>query len=164
MSIVTAMLFAGSGGGDPRNVASVEAPPTPLPAQSSTSGLTVRQVKEHLCETYHYRPVRILVACGDGNARVVHLRWSEWSEVRAVGVGTWQQNDCRPDCADGTFHDYPVRLALTEPMGAGPRRFFGDVVADFARGAPPEPAYRCGHAMLRKDGREPDHPRRTRCS
>jgi hypothetical protein len=125
-SLVTIMMFAAGGGGGAGPVAPAQTGPTPTQAQSSaSSGPTARQVTEHLCNAYDYRPARITVACGDGNAEVVRLHWSEWTAARAVGFGTWRQNDCEPYCAAGKFHDYPVRLALTEPMHTGQRPFFG---------------------------------------
>jgi hypothetical protein len=155
ISVVTAALFASGPGGAPGGVSHAEPGSTPVPAASTpSSGPMLHEVKVHLCDTYTFRPVRILVACGDGNVRMVHLRWPEWTAARALGVGTWRQNDCKPDCADGTFRDYPVRLALAEPMGTGPKRFFGRVVADFPRNAPPAPAYRSGHAVLMNNGRD----------
>ena len=109
-------------------------------------------VHVHLCDRYEYRPHEITVACGDGNARVRSLRWSEWTSVRAVGLGTWQQNGCEPDCARGTFHDYPVQLTLDQPSGTGSARFFSRVVADFAGAKPPYDAYRSGHVVLMANG------------
>lgn len=105
-----------------------------------------------LCDAYQRRPSEVTVACGDGNVRVVRLRWSEWNAAGAVGTGTWQHNDCSPSCAAGSFHDFPVRLTLDQPMGDGPRRFFGHVVADFPAARPPYPAYRSGHAVLMTGG------------
>jgi hypothetical protein len=131
-------------------VGSTPAPPRPVAA----AAVPARHVTEHLCERFHYRPVRMLIACGDGNAQVVRLRWTEWTSAAAVGVGIWRQNDCRPDCADGKFHDYPVRLAFSRPMHAGPHRFFGRVTADFPHSAPAAPAYRSGHAVLMDAGRQ----------
>jgi hypothetical protein len=162
-SLVTVVLFVAGNGGGAANVAPAEAGPTPTPTRSSAAvGPAARHVTEHLCDTYDYRPGQITVACGDGNAQVVHLRWPEWTTARAVGVGTWRQNDCKPNCAAGTFHDYPVRLALTDPMHTGPRRIFGRVIANFPGKAPPVPAYRSGHAVLMDRGRQPDQVLRTR--
>ncbi|HEX3826007.1 MAG TPA: hypothetical protein VHV82_01930 [Sporichthyaceae bacterium] len=162
-SLVTAILFAAGGGGAAGPVAPAQSGPTPAQAQSSTgSGPTARQVTEHLCNTYDYRPARMTVACGDGNAEVVRLHWSEWTTARAVGFGTWRQNDCEPYCAAGKFHDYPVRVALTEPMHTGPRRFFGRVIVNFPSKAPPVPAFRSGHAVLMNNGRDPDQVLRPR--
>lgn len=174
MSVAVAGIFlAGCSGGSSNNLAKATASSTPTPAPSSstpvqqatasstptpaasspTPGPKTRLVKEHLCDSYDYRPSEIIVACGDGNARVVRLRWSQWTSARALGVGTWQQNDCKPYCAAGTFHDYPVRLALDQPIGEGATRFFGHVVADFPSARPPYPAYRSGHTVLMVDGR-----------
>lgn len=64
------------------------------------------------CVHLHVRPSRILFACGDGNYFASHLSWDSWRVMRAVGEGLFHQNDCRPNCADGTFHDRRGRIVL----------------------------------------------------
>ena len=61
------------------------------------------------------RPHSILVACGDGNFFLRHMRWSHWTQRSAAGGGTGHQNDCDPDCAHGHFHRYRVAVRLSRP-------------------------------------------------
>ncbi|MFB7915586.1 hypothetical protein [Streptomyces sp. NPDC056061] len=61
------------------------------------------------------RPGEFLLACGDGNNRLVSLRWTRWGPESAVGSGLDAVNDCRPYCAAGTFHTYPVTVRLDRP-------------------------------------------------
>jgi len=61
------------------------------------------------------RPAAILVACGDGNFFLTNLKWSRWNNTEAVGAGTGHQNDCKPYCAAGHFHPYPVAVRLFRP-------------------------------------------------
>ncbi|MGZ3103093.1 hypothetical protein [Streptomyces sp. H72] len=61
------------------------------------------------------RPGTFVLACGDGNSRLVSMQWSRWDAEDAVGRGTNAVNDCVPYCAEGTFHSYPVTVRLDQP-------------------------------------------------
>ncbi|MGW5638094.1 hypothetical protein [Streptomyces sp. NPDC003832] len=61
------------------------------------------------------RPAEFLLACGDGNSRLVSLQWSRWGEWTARAKGVNWVNDCKPYCAAGRFHDYPVTVRLDRP-------------------------------------------------
>ncbi|MEV5941622.1 hypothetical protein [Streptomyces sp. NPDC051994] len=58
------------------------------------------------------RPGSYLIACGDGNNGLVSLRWTQWGPVSAAAGGLDMVNDCRPYCAAGRFHSYPVTVRL----------------------------------------------------
>jgi hypothetical protein len=58
------------------------------------------------------RPRYILFACGDGAFYVRGMDWQSWHPFRALGHGTFHQNDCDPSCAEGTFHTVGGRLLL----------------------------------------------------
>lgn len=62
------------------------------------------------------RPQEYLLACGDGNNRLVGLRWDTWGPGSATATGTDMVNDCRPYCAAGRFHAYPVTVTLGNPQ------------------------------------------------
>ncbi|MEU2060379.1 hypothetical protein [Streptomyces sp. NPDC013455] len=61
------------------------------------------------------RPDDFILACGDGNSRLTGLDWSEWGPQGATAVGVNMLNDCKPYCAAGTFHAYPVTVRLDGP-------------------------------------------------
>lgn len=61
------------------------------------------------------RPEEYLLACGDGNNRLVALRWGTWGARTATATGTDMVNDCRPYCAAGRFRAYPVKVTLSNP-------------------------------------------------
>ncbi|MFD3543169.1 hypothetical protein ACFWUQ_27240 [Streptomyces sp. NPDC058662] len=61
------------------------------------------------------RPDEYLLACGDGNNRLVELRWSSWGPETATATGTDMVNDCSPNCAAGRFRAYPVTVTLSAP-------------------------------------------------
>src|SRR5262249_5019134 len=61
------------------------------------------------------RPSAIVVACGDGNFYVTGLKWTRWTKMAATATGLAHQNDCKPYCAAGHFHTYPLALTLSRP-------------------------------------------------
>lgn len=61
------------------------------------------------------RPSAFILACGDGNSRLSALDWSRWDGRSAVAKGVNLVNDCKPDCAAGTFRSYPVVVRLDHP-------------------------------------------------
>ncbi|WP_324617233.1 hypothetical protein [Streptomyces sp. NRRL F-2580] len=61
------------------------------------------------------RPEEYLLACGDGNNRLVRLRWDTWGPRTATATGTDMVNDCKPYCAAGRFRSYPVTVTLSSP-------------------------------------------------
>jgi hypothetical protein len=67
------------------------------------------------CLNAKQKPKRIIVACGDGNFQLKSLRWHGWNKKKAKAQGKALINDCRPDCARGTFHTYPARARVSKP-------------------------------------------------
>ncbi len=68
-------------------------------------------------------PSSILFACGDGNFYVEHLTWTTWHTWKASGYGLFSKNDCRPSCAEGTFHSAWGYLWLRHPARCAPHRY-----------------------------------------
>ena len=58
------------------------------------------------------RPGTISLACADNGAGLTRLHWTSWTPELASAYGTEWQNDCKPDCADGHIHKYPVVAVL----------------------------------------------------
>jgi hypothetical protein len=63
-----------------------------------------------------YKPDKVIVACGDGNFYVVKLEWTKWTRKAASGTGTGKLNDCMPNCAQGQFRSYKVKLIASKPV------------------------------------------------
>lgn len=65
------------------------------------------------CTGHSYRPSSIMIACATGQFYVTGLRYSSYGGPTAVATGTLHLDDCKPDCARGTFRSYPgtIRLA-----------------------------------------------------
>ncbi|MER7053552.1 MULTISPECIES: hypothetical protein [unclassified Streptomyces] len=85
--------------------------PTPPPVQQAQDPVLVDCAWQP-----EVRPGAFLLACGDGNSRLVSLNWLRWDANAAVGRGTNAINDCDPYCAAGTFHSYPVTVRLDQPQ------------------------------------------------
>ena len=58
------------------------------------------------------KPGTIALACADNGAGLTHLRWISWTPELASAYGTEWQNDCKPSCAQGHVHYYPVVAML----------------------------------------------------
>jgi hypothetical protein len=43
------------------------------------------------------------------------IAWSSWTPSQAVGSGANWMNNCKPDCASGTYHPYPAKLRAYDP-------------------------------------------------
>ncbi|MEY9877519.1 hypothetical protein ABH931_007043 [Streptacidiphilus sp. MAP12-33] len=61
------------------------------------------------------QPDTYLLACGDGNNYLTGIQWTAWTADSATATATDNANDCKPDCADGRFHTYPVTVTFDQP-------------------------------------------------
>jgi hypothetical protein len=75
--------------------------------------------------TPRVRPASIVIACGDGNFYADHLVWKRWSATGAVAAGIGHRNDCKPYCAAGHFHAFPLTIRLSRVVACvrGRREF-----------------------------------------
>jgi len=71
------------------------------------------------CQHGKFKPRKIIITCADANFRVKGITWSSWTRQEARGHGTAVVNDCEPNCAEGTFHNYPIRLRAFRPQLEG---------------------------------------------
>src|SRR5579884_1138606 len=72
-------------------------------------------------------PGKIMLACGDGNAYLDHLRWSSWTGTAATATGVYTHNTCTPSCAGGTFVSAPTTVRLSYPVQTRAGKEFGSV-------------------------------------
>jgi hypothetical protein len=63
------------------------------------------------------RPEQIMLTCADGGMIVTDIKWQTWNTKGATGTGTYSQNMCEPNCAEGKRVEVPVRLRLSELFG-----------------------------------------------
>ena len=54
------------------------------------------------------RPASVVLTCADAGFTVHSLKWTGWGETFAAARGIESVNDCKPYCAAGHFHSYPV--------------------------------------------------------
>lgn len=94
------------------------------------------------------RPRKILLACADGSAWYRHLRWDSWGRSTATGHGILWANDCKPYCAKGTFHSYPLRLTLGHVWRTHGHRVFHRSAYVFTASKKPGWLPRHGHLPL----------------
>ena len=59
-------------------------------------------------------PGRIVVTCADGNFYVKIREWKYFNGHSAKGIAVAHVNDCRPNCASGTFKNYGARIYLDD--------------------------------------------------
>jgi hypothetical protein len=67
------------------------------------------------CYNANQKPKRVVVSCADANFQLKSLRWHGWNKKKAKAQGKALVNDCRPDCARGTFHTIPARARVSKP-------------------------------------------------
>jgi hypothetical protein len=84
-------------------------------AQSPEIAPTPAEIFTWDCEYPTQKPEAITFTCADGNMYVDEITWSQWSADGARGTGTYNVNDCEPDCADGTMLRGPVTITLSNP-------------------------------------------------
>ena len=58
------------------------------------------------------KPGTISLACADNGIGLTHLHWTSWTPQLASAYGTSWENDCKPSCAQGHVHNYPVVAVL----------------------------------------------------
>ena len=73
------------------------------------------------CLHTRYKPAKIVFACGHSES-AQRLAWSKWTLTSAAATGTDVVNDCRPGCATGHIHSYPVRVELSRPKHCAGQR------------------------------------------
>ena len=66
------------------------------------------------CEFPVQRPEEIMLTCADGGMIVTDIKWKTWTTTGATGTGTYSQNMCDPNCAEGRREDMPVTIKLSE--------------------------------------------------
>ena len=82
------------------------------------------------------KPASVLLACADGNFSVTKLAWTGWGQAFAAGRGTGSVNDCKPNCAAGHFHSYPVILLATGRQNCHGNPAYASITYAFITQAP----------------------------
>jgi hypothetical protein len=82
-------------------------------------------------------PAELVIACGDGNYYLTGLHWRNWGTAAASATGTAHQNDCKPYCAAGHFHTYPVRVTATKRSRCGAAVYYARLALNYPGRRPP---------------------------
>ncbi|ALV31564.1 hypothetical protein [Streptomyces sp. CdTB01] len=119
ISTAVALFFAAS------LTAAAAAPPSAARPASEPATRAARPAPVLVDCFWHarVRPANFMLACGDGNSRLASLHWTAWGRDGARAQGVNWVNDCKPYCAAGRFHAYPVvvRLDHARPWKKHPR-------------------------------------------
>ncbi|MFC8432434.1 hypothetical protein [Streptomyces sp. NPDC057253] len=86
--------------------------PAPAPVTQTAQARTAPPVLVDCLWHPQVRPTDFMLACGDGNSRLASLHWTRWDARGAQAKGVNWVNDCKPYCAAGHFHAYPVTVRL----------------------------------------------------
>jgi hypothetical protein len=93
------------------------------------------------CAKAKFKPINVIIACGDASLGAREMTWSSWTRKSALGTGTGQVNDCNPDCVHGTTKTAPMQLLLTKPRTCSSgQRLFTKLRYTWTSGAPVGPA------------------------
>ena len=82
------------------------------------------------------QPVRLVLACGDGNLYFTNLKWKNWGAATATASGTDHLNDCTPYCAAGHFHTYSVRITVDKLRPCGITREYARLRYAYVKARP----------------------------
>lgn len=94
------------------------------------------------CTKPKIEPGRIIVTCGDGNFYVKIREWKHFNGHSAGAKAVAHVNNCRPDCASGTFKAYGAHIKLDDTerirCGNGKRKvnMFTEITIRFGSGHP----------------------------
>ena len=82
--------------------------------QSQEPAIKATEVLTWDCESAEYKPESITLTCADGGWSIQAITWSTWTEKGAEGTGTWRENLCKPNCADGEIVEANVQVNLSD--------------------------------------------------
>jgi hypothetical protein len=95
-------------------------------ASASTRLPTLLGDAAHFRLTWQVRPASILYTGdstgilggfdGTGIAHPGHLKWRSWTTNRASATGAVWIDDCKPNCAKGTFSPHAVKASAFRPV------------------------------------------------
>ena len=71
-----------------------------------------RDIYTYDCEILEQRPEQLTKFCADGGVYVYDIKWKSWGYNGAEGTGTYSQNLCEPNCAEGKRVEEQVDLYL----------------------------------------------------
>ena len=76
------------------------------------------------CGPLVHAPKTLAIACADANYSLGGLKWRGWGASLASATGTAHANDCKPYCAAGHFHAYPVTVDADKLTKCGSAHYY----------------------------------------
>jgi hypothetical protein len=93
------------------------------------------------CKKAKFKPVSVIIACGDAGLVANGLTWTTWNRKMALGSGTGTIKTCVPDCASGGTKSAAIELSVSKPKTCDDgRRVFSKLRYTWTDGAPVGPA------------------------
>ena len=92
-------------------------------------------------------PKSLMLACGDGNYGLERIAWRGWGGSTATAKATVRANDCKPYCAAGHFHTYPVTVTVDRLAKCGLAPAYDRLTIVYAGARPQGIARRDVHAL-----------------
>ena len=89
-----------------------------MPGASSTSTTGTLPEVESCSDTagaVEIRPSDIGFGCADLNTDISSIDWTSWTATSAGGTGTFSEDNCVPDCADGSDSTEQATISLSDP-------------------------------------------------
>ena len=83
------------------------------------------------CELRTKRPATLTTVCADFGWAVWDIKWRKWDAFGGYGEGTYRENDCNPNCAEGTISSRPVTVKLSDLTFDGSRYYFNTASVRF---------------------------------
>jgi hypothetical protein len=80
--------------------------------RAATAAAGPRYVVLNCMDKAQVKPGVISLACADDGIGLDHLHWTSWTPHLASAYATSWTNDCKPSCAAGHVHNYPVVVVL----------------------------------------------------
>jgi hypothetical protein len=118
--------------------------PAPSPARPSSAApsptAAASTVVFDCLEQARVEPANFILTCADDNSVLGRLSWTSWTAEQAIATGVHELNGCTPDCAMGTFHDYPAVVTFwrSEPAAGHPgERYFTRITVRYTGPRPP---------------------------
>jgi len=97
------------------------------------------------------KPGTIVIACADDGLGLKQLHWTSWTPELASAYGTEWENDCKPNCAEGHIHLYPVVAALwgsAAVKGHPGERRYTEATISYLKARPPVYVLGCNDKVV----------------
>ena len=92
------------------------------------------------CSGHSYRPATITIACATGQFYASNLRYSSYGGATATAAGQLHLDNCKPDCARGTFQAYQGEVRLERIGLCRGLPYYEEISWRYVGNAPPGPS------------------------